>query len=124
MAVRDYECDIQHIVNNAVYQNYFEHARHQFLQKNGINFLELTKAGISFVVYRSEIDYCLPLTMHSNFNVTVEFERVSKIRGVFNQTITSNNLIFTKAKFFVTAFNINKKVINLDEINIEKLHVR
>ena len=30
MSVRDYECDLQGIVNNAVYQNYLEHARHQF----------------------------------------------------------------------------------------------
>ncbi|NLI24182.1 MAG: acyl-CoA thioesterase, partial [Bacteroidales bacterium] len=26
MEVRDYECDIQGIVNNAVYMNYLEHA--------------------------------------------------------------------------------------------------
>lgn len=29
--VRDSECDLQGVVNNAIYQNYFEHARHQFL---------------------------------------------------------------------------------------------
>ena len=30
-SVRDYECDLQGIVNNAVYQNYYEHPRHQLL---------------------------------------------------------------------------------------------
>ena len=30
MAVRDYECDLQGIVNNANYQHYTEHTRHMF----------------------------------------------------------------------------------------------
>ena len=38
MQVRDYECDIQGIVNNAVYQNYLEHCRHKFLQMAGFDF--------------------------------------------------------------------------------------
>ena len=33
MEVRDYECDIQGIVNNANYLHYIEHTRHLFLQK-------------------------------------------------------------------------------------------
>ena len=36
LAVRDYECDLQGVVNNAVYQNYLEHARHQYLQSLGL----------------------------------------------------------------------------------------
>ena len=36
--VRDYECDLQGIVNNAVYLNYFEHTRHTFLIGKNIDF--------------------------------------------------------------------------------------
>ena len=32
MEVRDYECDIQGIVNNANYLHYTEHTRHLYLQ--------------------------------------------------------------------------------------------
>ena len=38
MKVRAYECDLQCIVNNANYQHYMEHARHEFLEKVGANF--------------------------------------------------------------------------------------
>ena len=33
--VRDYECDLQGIVNNANYQHYLEHTRHEFLTSVG-----------------------------------------------------------------------------------------
>ncbi len=32
MEVRDYECDIEGIVNNANYLHYMEHTRHLFLE--------------------------------------------------------------------------------------------
>ena len=38
MKVRDYECDLQGIVNNANYQHYLEHTRHEFLTSVGISF--------------------------------------------------------------------------------------
>ena len=45
MAVRDYECDMQGVVNNAVYQNYLEHTRHEFLKSRGLDFARLTEQG-------------------------------------------------------------------------------
>ena len=44
--VRDYECDMQGVVNNSVYQNYLEHARHEFLKMLGIDFAEMTRRGV------------------------------------------------------------------------------
>lgn len=48
--VRDYECDLQGIVNNANYQHYYEHTRHEFLVENGISFADMHDRGIDFVV--------------------------------------------------------------------------
>ncbi len=56
-SVRDYECDLQGVVNNAVYQNYLEHARHVFLKEQGIDFAALAREGVNLVVIRAELDY-------------------------------------------------------------------
>jgi acyl-CoA thioester hydrolase len=61
LEVRDYECDIEGIVNNAVYMNYLEHTRHAFLKHKGLNFAELTQKGIRLVVIHIEADYLYPL---------------------------------------------------------------
>ena len=50
--VRDYECDLQGIVNNANYQHFYEHTRHEFLIENGISFAKMHDAGVDFVVAR------------------------------------------------------------------------
>ncbi|HOI26681.1 MAG TPA: acyl-CoA thioesterase [Paludibacteraceae bacterium] len=55
--VRDYECDIQGIVNNANYQHYMEHARHQFIKTVGLDFVDLHNRGIDTVVSKIEIAY-------------------------------------------------------------------
>ena len=87
MMVRDYECDIQGIVNNAVYQNYLEHARHQFLLGIGLSFSALHDDGIDAVATRIEIDYKLPLRPRDVFVVKVGMRKQGRIRFVFDQAI-------------------------------------
>lgn len=87
LSVRDYECDLQGIVNNANYQHYLEHARHQFLLTHGLDFAELTRRGILLIVTRIELDYKSPLRPGDSFLVTLQLERVSRIRFLFNQSI-------------------------------------
>ncbi len=85
--VRDYECDFQGIVNNAVYQNYLEHARHVFLKQHDLDFVDLSRKGINLVVVRVEIDYLYPLRSSDPFYVNLNFERVSRLRFGFRQDI-------------------------------------
>jgi len=87
MMVRDYECDIQGIVNNAVYQNYLEHARHEFLHRVGIDFTQLHDDGIDPVVIRIEMDYKVSLKPRDTFIVKVGVHRQGRLRFVFDQAI-------------------------------------
>ncbi len=87
MAVRDYECDLQGVVNNAVYQNYLEHARHEYLKSISIDFAALAAEGINLVVVRVELDYKLSLTSGDRFVVEVRPERLSPVRIGFHQDI-------------------------------------
>lgn len=86
-AVRDYECDIQGVVNNANYQHYLEHARHELLVWKGINFEKLHKEGIDLVVTRVEIDYKYPLRSRDKFVIRTYLLREGNVRLVFAQDI-------------------------------------
>ncbi len=85
--VRDYECDMQGHVNNAVYMNYLEHCRHEFIKELGLDFSELVRRGISLVVIRAEIDYKYSLRSGERFMIGVILERVSPLRYRFVQDI-------------------------------------
>ena len=85
--VRDYECDLQGVVNNANYQHYLEHARHEFLISKGILFGQLHEEGIDLIVTRVEIDYKYPLRSRDKFAVSVNIQRDGNVRLVFIQDI-------------------------------------
>jgi acyl-CoA thioester hydrolase len=85
--VRDYELDMQGIVNNGVYFNYLEHARHEYLLAKGVDFAALTREGIHLVVIRSELAYKAPLKSGDRFVVEVSTERLSKVKFGFRQRI-------------------------------------
>ncbi len=87
LQVRDHECDMQGVVNHAVYLNYLEHARHEFLKTRGLDFAKLTAGGIIVVVARAEIDYRRSLRSGDHFRVTARPQRASAVRLVFEQEI-------------------------------------
>ena len=85
--VRDYECDLQGVVNNAVYLNYLEHARHEILRQAGVDFAELHIEGVDPVVVRAELDYRRPLQSGDRFAVRTSAFRQGRLRLVFVQDI-------------------------------------
>ena len=86
MKVRDYECDAQGIVNNANYQHYMEHTRHEFILSRGIRFSELHEQGIDPVVARIILEYKSPLKGGDEFVSKLNVKKEG-IRYVFEQHI-------------------------------------
>ena len=67
MQVRDYECDIEGIVNNANYLHYCEHTRHLFLKQCGLSFAEMHEKGVDAVVARMSMQFKTPLKPDDEF---------------------------------------------------------
>ena len=86
MKVRDYECDMEGIVNNANYQHFMEHTRHEFLLEAGISFAEMLEQNIVSVVARITIDYKTPLRSRDEFLSCLNIKHEG-IRYVFYQDI-------------------------------------
>lgn len=86
MLVRDYECDIEGIVNNANYLHYLEHTRHQYLLEKGISFAKLHQEGIDLVVARINIAYKFPLTSGDEFLSCIKVQKEG-LKYVFLQEI-------------------------------------
>ncbi len=86
MEVRDYECDIQGIVNNANYLHYLEGTRHKFIQSLGLSFKKLHDDGMDVVVSEIEIKYRTALTGDDKFLSCLNYHREG-IRMIFEQDI-------------------------------------
>ena len=108
-SVRDYECDMQGVVNNAVYQNYLEHARHEYLHAHNIDFAALARQNINLVVIRAELDYKQSLVSGDRFYITVQVQPNSRIRFDFVQHIyrTHDDKLMLSAK--VTGTSVNER---------------
>lgn len=112
--VRDYECDLQGIVNNANYQHYLEHARHEFLIANGVSFAQLHNDGIDCVVSGIEMRFKVPLKSMDEYIVRTNVKKVG-IRYIFMQDIyrASDDKLCLKGKVEVVCI-INGKLSDTD----------
>lgn len=86
MKVRDYECDLQGIVNNANYQHYLEHTRHEFLTSLNVSFAALHEQGVDPVVARITMAFKTPLKSGDEF-LSKLYVRKEGIKYVFYQDI-------------------------------------
>jgi len=124
--VRDYECDMAGIVNNSVYLNYLEHARHVFIKTIGLDFKELLDAGIFTVVARADLSYKTPLRSGDSFTIKIRVEH-SGVKYIFYQDIfrLPDNKLCLKGVITTTSL-INGRLATTDVIinAIEKVVVK
>jgi acyl-CoA thioester hydrolase len=87
LIVRTYECDSYGHVNNAVYVNYLEYGRMQFL--NGINFdyKEMIKAGYFIYITHIDIHYRASAFLMDKLFIDVEPVETGAIKGTLHQVI-------------------------------------
>ncbi|WP_133012961.1 acyl-CoA thioesterase [Marinomonas flavescens] len=117
-SVRDYECDMQGIVNNSVYQNYLEHARHSFIKSRGLDFAEITESGIHLVLMKAELEYKRSLKSGDDFFIETFVERISRFKFVFHQTILdSDRNKFLSAKMTIASITAAGKPIIFEQAN-------
>lgn len=115
--VRDYECDLQGIVNNANYQHYTEHTRHEFLSQHGVSFAQLHERGIDAVVAGMQLRFKNPLRSGDEF-VSKLALRKEGIKYVFVQDIyrlPDMRVVFKSTVEAVCL--VNGKLSDCDELN-------
>ena len=95
--VRDYECDLQGVVNNSNYQHYMEHTRHEFLESLGENFGKMHEKGVDGFVSRVEIQYKTSLKSGDSYISCLNAYK-NGVKLVFEQDIyrASDNALATK----------------------------
>lgn len=105
--VRDYELDAQGIVNNGVYANYLEHARHLYLQELDIDVIDYHQQGFDLVVIRMEQDFKASLRSRDQIEILSRIELEGRLRVIFHQEIRriQDNTIAMVAKITATCVN-------------------
>ena len=86
LETRDYECDIQGVVNNANYQHYLEYTRHKWLQSRCESFAQWHDEGIDAMVSEINIKYKTPLHGQEVFLSCLNLHREGA-RFIFEQDI-------------------------------------
>ncbi len=98
LAVRHYECDSYGHVNHAVFVNYLEHARMQFLQAAGYDYAGLVAAGFFTVIAHLDIAYRAPAFAGDSLEIDTESVATRRASGTFRQTIRRGDTVIAAAE--------------------------
>jgi len=89
LTVRSYELDSYNHVNNAVYLQYLEFARIEYLRAIGFDYPGLYEAGYFLFVTHIDIRYKSPARLFDELSIEVEPIKLGKVSGTFRQRIVN-----------------------------------
>src|SRR5574344_2445627 len=87
LVVRSYECDSYSHVNNAVYLNYLEYGRMEFLHAINFDYKGIIEAGYYLYVTHVDIYYKASAFLDDKLFIEVESSKLKKISGECKQVI-------------------------------------
>ncbi len=122
LKVRSYECDLYGHVNNAVYLNYFEAARVEFLEAIDLDLNKLKNIGFLLPIVRIEIDYKRPLFAGERIEISAEWVKRGVSSAVFRQAVIKKGTGELAAQALVTwvATDLRGKPIAIPQIILER----
>jgi acyl-CoA thioester hydrolase len=122
LTARSYECDSYGHVNNAVFLNYLEYARMQFLSACKIPYSELRRRGIGFVVVRVCIDYKSQIKADEELRIVTRPIQKQRVRVVFSQCVYSGDRLAAAAEVTWACIDSQGKPIRLPtELDVPEL---
>ena len=87
--VRSYELDAYNHVNNAIYLNYLEYARMEYLRRIGFDYVGLIEEGYMLYVTHIDIHYKYSARLYDKLRIDVTPIKLGKLSGTFRQVITN-----------------------------------
>ncbi|AEE15961.1 acyl-CoA thioesterase [Treponema brennaborense] len=87
LVVRSYECDSYGHVNNAVYLNYLEYGRMEFLHAVRFDYNGIVAAGYYLYVTHVDIHYKASAFLDDELFIEVYPSKMKAVSGTFRQTI-------------------------------------
>ncbi len=91
LVVRSYECDSYGHVNNAVYLNYLEYGRMEYLHAIKFDYKGIIAAGYYLYVTHVDIYYKTSAFLDDRLFVRTEPVKLKKISGQFHQRIAKED---------------------------------
>ena len=115
LRVRSYECDSYGHVNNAVYLNYLEYARHEYLKAVDLPLEELRADGFAMWVVEISIRYRRPALQDEELTILTRPLKRLRLSGVLGQRIMRGNTELADAEVKWTCVDPHGRPVPLPE---------
>lgn len=121
LQVRTYECDSYSHVNNAVYLNYLETSRMDFLHKIGFDYKGLVASGYYLYVTHVDIHYKASSFLDDILLIDTTSTKLEHVKGEFLQLVykkgkeKEGNIVCAEAKVTWACVNKTGRPVKLPE---------